>query len=220
MRHLSKAIATIAIIIVTISARAYEWNGCDGPDFDSRIPLCTKLIEAPDIEPARLAGAFSRRGFSYLELGQYQRAIRDYDETIRILSPFSDKYALDNRAVAYNNRASAYIGLGKPSQALPDAQMALEIRPQVPHFSATRGEIRQRLGDQGGALRDQDAAMALGGARWVKYYQCGLRLAQVYHGPIDGIISLELRAALRMCVDKGSSCDAVSQDRECPEPVG
>jgi tetratricopeptide (TPR) repeat protein len=113
VRHLSEAIVTIAIVVATISAHAYEWNGCDGSDLDSRIPLCTKLIETPDIDPGRLAGAFSRRAFSYLKLGQYQRAIRDYDETIRILSPFSDKYALDNRAIAYNNRAVAYIRLGK-----------------------------------------------------------------------------------------------------------
>jgi hypothetical protein len=50
--------------------------------------------------------------------------------------------------------------------------------------------------------------------------RCGLRLAQLYHGPIDGILRPELAAALRACVDKGSTCDPVETDPQCPDPVG
>jgi len=85
MRHLIKAIALMAIIVTTNGVEAEEWNGCDSPDLDSRIASCTKLIETPGIEPTRVAGAFIRRAYPYSRLGQYQRAIRDNSEAIRIL---------------------------------------------------------------------------------------------------------------------------------------
>ena len=224
MRHLIKAITLVAIIAATDGVRAEEWNDCErqrNNDLDRIIAFCTKLIETPGIDPLHLGRAFSRRGYGYDGLGQYQRAIRDYDEAIRILLSFQDPDALRYRAIAYNNRAEAYLVLGKPSQGLPDADKAVQLAPREPHFYSTRGRINQSLGDQPGAIRDHDAALARGGTRWVKIYQCGLRLAQLYHGQIDGILRSELRTALRMCVDKGRACDpAPAPDPECPDPVG
>jgi hypothetical protein len=107
MRQLIKAIALVAIIAAKDGARAEEWNGCDSPDPERKIAACTKLIETPGIAPVRLAGAFVRRGYGYLKLGQYQRAIRDYDETIRTSLLSEDAVALNYRAIAYNNRAVA-----------------------------------------------------------------------------------------------------------------
>jgi tetratricopeptide (TPR) repeat protein len=211
VHHPTKVVAIMAIVVATIGAAAEEWNDCDSLWLDRRIASCTKLIETPGIDPARLAGAFARRGFSYLKLGQYKRAIHDYDEAIRISPRF---------AAALNNRAMAYLWLGKPAQGMPDVAKALEIAPRVPHFNATRGQISQSLGDQQGAIRDHNAAMAVGGTPWVKLYQCGLKLAQLYHGPIDGIVHPELRTAIRLCVDKGSNCDPLPPDLECSEPVG
>jgi tetratricopeptide (TPR) repeat protein len=230
VRHLTKAIALVAIIAATGGARVEEWNGCDSPDLDRKIAFCTKLIEAPGITPVRLAGALIRRAYAYSRLGQYQHATRDLDEVIRILPqyavaesasatgpvPDATKYL----AVAYNNRAAAYLHLGNPSQSLLDAEKAVQFVPREPHFYASRGDAKQALGDQQGAIRDHDTAMSRGGARWIKHYQCGLRQARLYPGPLDGTISPELRAALRVCVDKGSSCDPFSTDPECPDPVG
>jgi len=220
MRHLTKAIAFVATIAAQGGAAAQEWNGCDSPDLDRKIASCTRLIETPDLDPAQRARAFLQRGYSYLRLGQYQRAIRDYDETIRTSLLSQAPVALNYRAIAYNNRAVAYDRLGQPSQALPDAEKAVQTVPREPHFYATRGGIKKSLSDPQGAIRDHDTAMTLGGARWIKHYQCGLRLAGLYHGPVDGILRAELRAALHICVDKGRTCDAVSTDPDCPDPVG
>jgi tetratricopeptide (TPR) repeat protein len=212
MRHLTKAAMLVAIFAATGGVRAEEWNDCGGPDLERRIVSCTKLIETPGIDPAYLAEAFDRRGYAHIKLGQYQRALRDYDEAIRI-SP--------QDAAALNNRAIVYLLLGKPSQGLPDAEKAVQFAPREAHFYNTRAQISQSLSDQQGAIRDHEAAMALGGTRWIKLYQCGLRLARLYHGPIDGILRPELRTALLVCVDKGSTCDPVpAGDPECPDPIG
>lgn len=212
MRHLSHAIALVAILVATAGARAEEPDGCGSPDPERRIAPCTALIEAPGTAPAERAEAYFRRGLSYAELGQNQRAIPDYGEAIRIAPRF---------AAALNNRADAWLKLGKPAQGVADIEKALEIDPQHPAFNATRGEIRQALGDPDGAMRDHEAAMAFGGRFFVQLYQCSLRLAQLYHGAVDGVLRPELLTALRLCVDRGSRCAPLppSQVPECAAPA-
>ena len=225
----SNAIALLAIVASTNGAGADEWDNCrGGSDLERIIASCTKLIETPGIDPASVGHAFSRRAYGYARSGHEERAIRDYDEAIRILlsvrnpDPHDPKWRLLNnyRAIAYNNRSNAYFLLGKAAQSLSDADKAVEFAPQEPHFYAQRGTTRQSLGDQQGAIGDHDAAMALGGTRWIKHYQCGLRLARLYSGPIDGTLRPELHTALRICVDKGRSCPAWSGDPECPDFTG
>jgi tetratricopeptide (TPR) repeat protein len=213
VRRLSSAIAMMAMIWATTGAMADELNGCRSPEPERRIVACTAPIDAPDATPAVRAEAFFLRGLAYSRLGQYQRAIPDFDGAVRIAPRF---------ASALNSRANAYLKLGRPSQGVADIEQALEIEPQEPVFNATRGEIGQALGDQEVAMRHHEAAMAYGGMFFVKLYQCSLRLARLYHGPIDGIIRPELRTALRLCVDQGSHCAPVPPFpvSECPEPVG
>jgi tetratricopeptide (TPR) repeat protein len=215
--HLSRAIAVTAFIVAASGAMADEWSvpapgGCDSLEPARRIVPCTALIDAPDTAAAVRAKAFFLRGLSYWQLNQRDRAVSDYDQAIRIAPRF---------AGALNNRADAWLRLGKPSQGMPDIDRALGIEPQNPIYNATRGQIGQSVGDPQGAMRDHDAAMAFGGAVFVKLYQCGLRLARLYHGPIDGILRQDLRTALRLCVDQGSHCDPVpeSANTECREPV-
>jgi tetratricopeptide (TPR) repeat protein len=216
MRDLAKVVTFVALIASTDDARADDWDGCRSDEPDRVIASCTKVIETPGIDLDGLGEALLRRGLGYHNLSQFQRAIGDYDEVIRILPKSNTKY----RAITHNNRAGAYLDLGKPSQGLPDSEKAVQLIPKQPHFWAVRGWINQSLGDRQGAIRDHDAAMALGGARWVKHYQCGLRLARLYLGPLDGLLRPALRAALLICVDKGHSCAPWSTDPECPDPVG
>lgn len=216
MRHLTHAVthaaAILAVAVVLAPPRAQALEGCDGPDPERRIASCSALIEAPDAAPAVRAEALFRRGLSYWQLSQPERALKDYDAAIRIAPRF---------AAALNNRADAYMRLGNPSQGVADIDQALEISPQNPIFNATRGQIGQALGDAMGAMRDHDAAMAFGGPLYVKLYQCGLKLARLYDGPLDGVLRAPLRAALRACVDKGARCDPLpeSASTECREPV-
>ena len=58
------------------------------------------------------------RGFLYHELGQYERAIEDYSETIRLDPRVAD---------AYYNRGLAYQSLGKSEDAERDFQKAKDL---------------------------------------------------------------------------------------------
>ena len=217
MHHLTRAIVLIAIFAAASGAAADEWNvpapgDCGNLEPERRIAPCGALIDTPGIAPDIRAKALFMRGLAFWQLNQRERALADYDQAIRIAP---------RHAPALNNRADALLRLGKPSQGIPDVDRALEIDPQNPIYNATRGQIGQAVGDPQGAMRDHDAAMAFGGMVFVKLYQCGLRLARLYRGPIDGILRQELHTALRLCVDLGSQCDPIpeSANTECREPV-
>jgi tetratricopeptide (TPR) repeat protein len=203
----------MTVLMATACARAQELREqCYGDDPERRVAPCTALIEAPDTPSAVRANAYFQRGLSHSQRGQYERAIPDYDAAIRINPRFGS---------ALNNRANARLKLGRPSEGVEDIELAVKIQPRHPVFNATRGEIGQALGDSEAAMRDHKAAMAFGGREWVKIYQCSLRLARLYHGPLDGNATPELYTALRLCVDQGSRCASVPPwpVSECPEPV-
>ena len=48
----------------------------------------------------------------------------------------------------------------------------------------------------------------------IRLYQCGLQANGLYHGPVSGIFSDSLEAALRSCV-KRTDCDPLPPDEEC-----
>jgi tetratricopeptide (TPR) repeat protein len=212
--HLTRAIALMALFVATAAAAADDVmsDECRSLAAERRIAPCTAVIEAPGTVPAVRAEAFFLRALSYWELNQRERAVRDYDEAIRIEPQF---------APALNNRADAYLKLGKPERGVPDIDRALEIAPLDPIYNVTHGQIGQTLGDRDGAMRDHEAAMEYGGKRYIRLYQCGLRMARLYRGPIDGVLRPDLRTALRMCVDQGGNCDPMPETItvECPEPV-
>ena len=64
------------------------------------------------------AKTYNNRGLAYGNLGQYERAIQDFDEAIR-LDP--------QDAIAYNNRGVAYQNLGKQELADRDFAKAKEL---------------------------------------------------------------------------------------------
>jgi tetratricopeptide (TPR) repeat protein len=212
VRPVSYAIAMMAIAAATAGAKAEDFKGCDSPEPEIRIAGCTALIDTPDVAPAQRAAAFYLRGLAYAKLGRHERSIPDFDEAIR-LAPSS--------ALALNSRANAFLKLGRPSEGVADIDQALAIAPRDPVVNATRGEISQWLGDRDVAMRHHEAAMTFGGAPFVKLYQCSLRLARLYNGPLDGVVRPEFSAALRQCVDQGSQCAPLPPFPilECPEPV-
>ncbi len=209
MRRWSILAFCIWLLTMALPATSAEdAHECDRPESDRRIKACTELIETPGLAPTRLAMAYANRALAYSLQGEYQASIQDYDKAIGLFPDF---------AVALNNRAWAYFKWGRASQGMPDVQRALQLDPQSPHALDTRAHIQQTLGDQGRAMRDYESAMMFGGTRMVTLYQCGLKMHKLYDGPNDGVIRPQLLQAMRLCVDKGSTCDPLPPDEECRE---
>jgi tetratricopeptide (TPR) repeat protein len=66
------------------------------------------------------AGAFNRRGIAYARKGDFDRAIADYDEALRIKPDYAE--ALKNRGIAYEKK-------GDFDRAIADYDEALRIKP-------------------------------------------------------------------------------------------
>ncbi len=75
---------------------------CEGEDavsVDQRIDGCSAVIKAGRDRSERLAETFNSRGIAYRLKGDYDRAIQDYSQAIKLNPKF---------AVAYNNRGVAH----------------------------------------------------------------------------------------------------------------
>ena len=148
---------------------------------------CTDLIETPGVSPETQSAAYAMRALSHSLKGAYDTAIRDYDVAIRIVPDF---------AVALNNRAWAYFKSGRAAMGKDDVEKSLALDPSSPHTYDTRAHIKQWTGQPAAALADYERAMAFGGQRMIRLYQCGLAAAGLYKGPADGNASYELRRAM------------------------
>ncbi len=185
-------------------------HDCDHPGSARRVAACTALIESADITESRRATAYANRALAYSLRGEYETAIRDYDQAIRLFPDY---------AIALNNRAWAYFKWGRAAQGMPDVQRSLQLDPLSPHSLDTRAHIYQSLGDASKSMRDYEAAMMFGGARMVTLYQCGLKMHRLYDGPNDGVVSGKLLAALKVCIERGPRCDPLPPSEECVEAI-
>jgi len=210
MRGSTKKVwALVLAVSVSLAAAASASDDpavdCFSEDIERRIEGCTALIERGELSLVNPSHVYAMRALAFSLKGRYDSAIRDYDTAIRMNPDF---------AVALNNRAWAYFRWGKAAMGLSDAERSLELSPTSPNTLDTRAHIYQTLGRVREALRDYDQAMAYGGPRMIRLYQCGLTEARLYKGEIDGAWRPELAEALQQCVhDK--ACDPLPADEFC-----
>jgi len=206
VRLFRTAAASLCMMLaLVVPVRAESALDCFSENKDLWVPGCTALIERPGIEPEQLSSAYAMRALGYSLKGQYDSAISDYDAAIRINPDF---------AVALNNRAWAYHRSGRGAQGLPDVEKSLKLNPLSEHSWDTRGHIRQSGGNSAGAFDDYEKAVQIGGERMIKLYQCGLKEFGLYSGPVDGLYTTDVRAALRSC-SKTPTCDPLPADEQC-----
>ena len=92
------------------------------------------------------------RGRAKHNLGQYEAAIADYDNAIR-LKP--------NYALAYNNRGLAKYYLGQYEAAIADYDNAIRLKPNYVFAYNNRGLTKHDLGQYEAAIADYDNAIRL-----------------------------------------------------------
>ena len=92
------------------------------------------------------------RGVAHYFKDDYEAAIKDYDEAIK----------LDPRASrAFTNRGAAYKKLGRNEQALADESEAIKLDPLVPEYFDNRGLSYADNGDYDRAIADYNEAIRL-----------------------------------------------------------
>src|SRR5262245_58842711 len=114
------------ILLAGTSASAQtpqERAWCEGEDvvgIDQRIDGCSAVIKAAREKGDKLAEAFNTRGIGYRFKGEYDRAIQDYNQAIKLNAKF---------AAAYNNRGIVHDRKGDYDRAIADYDQSIKLKP-------------------------------------------------------------------------------------------
>ena len=92
------------------------------------------------------------RGNVYLDMGEYELALRHFDEAIRLNPQDSSCYIF---------RGNAYSELGQHDRALLDYDLAVRLEPNDAYAYARRGVAYRKLGQHEKAIQDYDEAIRL-----------------------------------------------------------
>ena len=104
----SLALTALLVVYSAVSAVGQQdppWAPCKGNDNDEVIVNCTHVLRKFQLYPRNLF-AYSRRGRAYFNKGDYDRAIRDFDEVIRLDPKFALAYT--ERGTAYGSKGESY----------------------------------------------------------------------------------------------------------------
>jgi tetratricopeptide (TPR) repeat protein len=100
---------------------------------DERISACTRIITLARRAGRSIPSAFYNRANAYYDdKGDYDRAIADYDQVIR-LDP--------KHAFAYSYRGSAYRHKGEYDRAIADFDQAIKLDPKLVYAYNNRGNV-------------------------------------------------------------------------------
>jgi len=190
MHRIPITVIPIAAVLLACAAmtqsRNENWARCTGPNPDIGIDGCTAVIQSGHETPTDLARAFDWRGYALVKKGQYDRAIDDFDQAIKIdpnnASAFSNRgaayeikdqydHAIENYdqaiklnpnlAIAWNNRCGIRAAIGQLQQALADCNEALRLRPANAGTLDNRGFTYLKLKQLDSAIADYDAALVV-----------------------------------------------------------
>jgi Flp pilus assembly protein TadD len=99
-------------------------------DWDRRIAACTQIIGTRGTAGVSLPAAYNYRGFAHFRKGDYDRAVADNSEAIRLDPKF---------AHAYNSRGLAHIEKRNYDGAVADLSQAIHLDPKLVTAYSNRG---------------------------------------------------------------------------------
>ncbi len=128
------------------------------------IQICTRLVNLKGEDEAR-AMVFLARGNMYRRTRQYDRALADYNESLR-LAPDS--------AAGYTSRGNAWRGKHDYDRAIADHSEAIKLDRNYAEAYSNRGNVYSDQGDLDRAIADYDKAIELKPDYAIAFYNRGL----------------------------------------------
>lgn len=130
--------------------RDENWKRCGGSDPDGAIEACSALIQSGRDTGINLAAVFYDRGLAHAHKGDYDLAVEDYDQAIRLNASLAN--AFDARGVAYAHRRDY-------DHAIQDFDQALRLNPSLAEAYFSRGLTFRYKGDNDRAVEDFNQAL-------------------------------------------------------------
>jgi hypothetical protein len=154
----------------TLSAIADDADRCVNAAGREAIVACDRVIASGETGSRGRAVAYYHRGQAWLKTGEYDRAIADFDASIR-LDPAS--------AWTYNNRGTAWYFKGERVRAFADFEAAVQRDPEYAIAWHNRGEVRKDNGDFDSAIADYGKAIGLDAGYTAAYVDRALAYERV-----------------------------------------
>ncbi len=121
------AVIALLFVLYSSSAKSEDTEYCymgleahESGNYELAINSYTRCIDLGDLTVSNLAAAYFNRANAYYDMRDYDQAILDYDDAIRL-----DLSAAD----AYTNRGLAYIQKDNHRQAIREFDMAISADP-------------------------------------------------------------------------------------------
>src|SRR6266540_1241688 len=134
------------------SAASEDPKTCTQASGDVAIAACTRAIAAGAYQGHELAKLHYDRAFEYHAKGDDDRAIADYNESIRLDPNYAD---------SYNNRGTAWLAKGNYDRAIADFSAAIRLDPKDPAGFSNRGATWKLKGAPDRAIADLNEAIRL-----------------------------------------------------------
>jgi lipoprotein NlpI len=125
--------------------RAVGWN--KKGDYSKVIADATESIR---LQPSQ--AAYNLRGSAYYDKGEYEIAIVDFDDALKLGPP---------SGTIFHNRGNAWRGKGDYARAIADYDATIRLEPNSTFSFQNRGIAKEALGDLDGALTDINQAIRL-----------------------------------------------------------
>jgi tetratricopeptide (TPR) repeat protein len=191
MRLSVSVISSVVLLVAAIpawSASQDDKADCaQRADSERRIRGCTTIIQDKSESDANRASAYNNRGNAYTRQEDFDRAVADLSEAIRLDPTW---------AGAYINRGRAYRYKGEDQRAIADLTEAIRLEPRSAAAHYERGRTHSNVGDVDRAMADFSEAIRIDPA-WSPFPY--LWRGRVYRGAgeLDRAIS-EFTEAIRI----------------------
>ena len=143
------AIAAVMVLGNCNSAAADDRDTCKTASGDTAIEACTRAIESKKYNGVKqkrvLSLLYTNRGVEYQIKKDYEHAIADHDQAIKI-DP--------KNPAPYNNRGNVYVAKQDFEHAIVDFDMAVKLNPKYAEAFFNRGMAKRNHGDIAGGETD------------------------------------------------------------------
>ena len=139
------AIAAVTGLAICRPAAADDRQTCKTASGDVAIEACSRAIASKKFKKRVLSLLYTNRGVEYGLKSDFERAIADHDQAIKV-DP--------KNPIAYNNRGNAYDGKREFDRAIADYDQAIKLDPKYAAALYNRGLAKQKKGDMAGGEAD------------------------------------------------------------------
>ena len=143
-----RLLACMAVVVLAglpRAAAADEWESCVRLSEGLAVAGCSRAIDSHQYTGRSLARLYARRGGAYQTQGDLNRALADFNESMRIDPTYPS---------AYNNRGNTWYRRGDFDRAIADYNQAILLDPKDTKAYYNRGMALEKKRNLQAALAD------------------------------------------------------------------